>query len=100
MNRGRAYKLLAARLTNLRVQGYQALLARVGQPPRPETVQLDGEPVSIDIEVLWADRNRGELRVRATASGPSTWMTERLEESCIIAPELESNVNRQDAHDH
>jgi GNAT superfamily N-acetyltransferase len=84
MNRGDAYKLLASRLNQLRDEGYEALRPRVGQPARSETVHIKSEPIVIDVEVLSDDHDRGKLRVRATASGPSTWMMERLEESIYI----------------
>ncbi len=86
MNRGDAYKLLAARLEQLRAEGYDALLSRVGQVAMSETVRVNNEDVVIDSEVFWADEQRRTLRVCATASGPSTWMMERLDESFVIAP--------------
>jgi hypothetical protein len=86
VKRGDAYGVLSARLNELRCQGYDALLARVEQPAASETVQVNGEPVVIDVEVTWPDRKRGKLRVCGTASGPSTWMMERLDESFVIGP--------------
>ena len=86
MNRGDAYKLLATRLEELRGDGYDVLVKRVGRPATEETVRLNGEDVVVDIAVFWADRKRRTLRVCATASGPSTWMMERLDESFVIRP--------------
>ena len=86
MNRGDAYQLLAARLEQLRAEGYDALLSRVGRAATSETVRAHNEDVVIDIEVFWADKKRRTLRVCATASGPSTWMMERLDESFVIGP--------------
>jgi len=86
MNRGDAYEILATRLNKLRAEGYDALLLRVGQPARSDTVQVNGESVMVEVEVSWADRERGKLQVCATAYGPSTWMTERLGESFAIGP--------------
>jgi hypothetical protein len=63
-----------------------AMRPRVGQPAITETVQVNGEPVVVDLEVFWADRKQDKLRVCGTASGSSTWMMERLEESFIIEP--------------
>lgn len=54
--------------------------------PRTETVQACGEPVVIDVRVEWADYKRKTLRVCATASGPSTWMMQRLDESFDMGP--------------
>jgi hypothetical protein len=86
VNRGDAYKLLATRLEQLRGEGYDTLLARVGQAATSESVRVGNEDVVVDIEVLWADKKRRTLRVCATASGPSTWMMERLDESFEIGP--------------
>jgi hypothetical protein len=86
VNRGDAYKLLTARLEKLRGEGYDALEMRVGLPTASETVRLNGEDVVVDVAVVWADEKRRTLRVCATASGPSTWMMERLDESFVIAP--------------
>jgi hypothetical protein len=86
VNRGDAYKLLATRLEELRGEGYDSLLTRVGQSAVSETVRLNGEDVVVDVEVFWADKKRRTLHVCATASGPSTWMMERLDESFVIGP--------------
>ena len=87
VNRGDAYNLLAARLDELRRLGYDALVMRVGKPPASEAVRLNGEDVVVDVAIFWADKTQRTLRVCATASGPSTWMMERLDESFVIAPE-------------
>ena len=86
MNRGDAYEVLSTRLNELRSCGYDALLRRVGRPADSETVQINDEPVVIDVEVEWADPKHEKLRVSGTASGPSTWMMERLNESFVIRP--------------
>jgi hypothetical protein len=86
VNRGDAYKLLATRLEQLRGEGYDALLSRVGQAATSETVRANSEDVVIDLEDFWADKKRRTLRVCATVSGPSTWMMERLDESFVIGP--------------
>ena len=86
MNRGDAYKLLAAKLEELRAVGYDALRSRIGQPAVSETVRVNGEPVVVDLEVVWADRKRDRLRVCGTAFGPSTWRMERLDESFVLGP--------------
>ena len=87
MNRGDAYKLLANRLEQLRAEGYDALVSRVGQAAKSETVRVNNEDVVLDFEVFWADYKRRTLRVCATASRPSTWMMERLDESMVIGPD-------------
>ena len=86
MNRGDAYKLLTARLEQLRGEGYDALLSRVGQPAVSERSRVNGEDVAIETAVVWAERKRGTIEVRATALGPSTWLTQRLDESFVVGP--------------
>ena len=86
MNRGDAYELLAAKLNKLRAVGYDALRVRIGRPAVSETVRVNGEPVVVDLEVVWVDRKCGTLRVCGTASGPSTWRMERLDESFVLGP--------------
>jgi hypothetical protein len=86
VNRGDAYILLAGRLEQLRGEGYDALLSRVGQAATSETVRVKNEEITMEVGVFWADKKRRTLRICATASGPSTWMTERLDESFVIGP--------------
>jgi hypothetical protein len=86
VNRTDAYKLLAARLEELRGAGYDSLLPRVNEPARSETVRINGEDIVVDVGVSWADEKHRTLRVSATAFGPSTWMMERLDESFDIGP--------------
>jgi hypothetical protein len=86
MNRSAAYKLLANRLEALRGAGFDALVPRVNQPVACETVRLNGEDVVVETVVSWADQKCCNLRVCATANGPSTWSLERLEESFVIGP--------------
>ncbi len=86
MDRGAASNLLAARLNDLRSEGYDALLQRVDQPTSAEDVHLCGETVTVGIDISWADRSHRQLRVSATALGPSTWDMERLDESFVIGP--------------
>lgn len=87
MNRLDAYKVLAARLNELRSEGYDQLVSRVGLATSSETIRINNEDVVVDIAVFWADKKRRTLRVCAIASGPSTWMMERLDESFVIGPD-------------
>lgn len=87
MNRHDAYTVVAARLNELRLEGYDKLLSRVGQATISETLRVNNEDVVVDFAVFWADKKRRTLRVCAIASGPSTWMMQRLDESFVIGPE-------------
>ncbi len=86
MDRGSAYKILASRLADLRAEGYDALLLRAGQGPRTETVELNSEPVRVEVAISWVNRERGVLSILATAMGPSTWKMERLDEEIFVQP--------------
>lgn len=86
MNRGDAYGVLANRLEQYRSRGYDALLPLVNEPAASETVRVNGEDVVVDVAVVWKDKMRGTLCVWATASGPSTWMMERLDERIVVRP--------------
>jgi hypothetical protein len=87
VNRGDAYKILADRLNALRSAGYVGLLSRVDQPAIVDRVSLHGEEIELDIVIRWADQKRRRLQICGSASGPSTWMTQRLEESFVIGPD-------------
>jgi hypothetical protein len=86
VNRVDTYRLLSARLNELRGKGYDLLLSRVGQATVSEIIQVNNEDVVVDIAVFWADKKRRTLRVCGTAFGPSTWMMERIDESFVIGP--------------
>jgi len=87
VNRHDAYTVLATRLGELRREGYDMLLSRVGQAMSSETIRVNNEDVVVDIAIFWADKKRRTLRVCAIASGSSTWMMERLDESFVIGPD-------------
>ena len=87
MNRGDAYKVLAARLEELRGEGYDSLLMRISQPATSETVQVNGEEIVVEIVVVWADMKHRTLRICTTALGPSRWVLERMDESFVIGPD-------------
>jgi hypothetical protein len=87
MNRGDAYGILADRLERCRSIAYDALCPFVDHPMASETVRLNDEDVVIDIRVTWQDKRSRSLCISASASGPSTWMTERLAETIVICPD-------------
>jgi hypothetical protein len=62
----------------------EALLARVNQPAETEVVSCEGCDVVIDVRVVWQDERKRGVCVHATASGPSTWMMQRLDERIVV----------------
>jgi hypothetical protein len=87
LKRSDAYGVLANRLEQHRSRGYEALRSIVNQPAASETVRLGNEDIVIEVGVVWKDKNRGTLCIWASALGPSTWMTERIDERMIVYPE-------------
>ena len=45
---------------------------------------LNGEPVTLEVTVSWADAKQTAIRVRGTAFGPSHWRLERTEEAITV----------------
>jgi hypothetical protein len=86
VNQGNAYREVAARLERFRACGYDALMPLVDGPTISETVRVAGEDVLVEVAVRWEDEKRRTLCVRATAYGPSTWETQRLEERIVVRP--------------
>jgi hypothetical protein len=86
MDRGDAYKVLVNRLEEIRREGFERLVARVGQGVVSETIWFGGEPVEIVIEISWDGQQMRKVRVRGSALGPSSWTIERLDESFVVGP--------------
>jgi len=87
MNRGDAYNLLSPLLNGLRGEGYNALVLRVDQRATSQTVWVNGEPVVVETQIIWNDRETRSLHLCAAAYGPSTWKFERLDESFVMKPD-------------
>jgi hypothetical protein len=85
-NRGDAYEVLTNRLEQFRSFGYDELLPLVNGPAVSETVRVNGVDVVIDVTVVWRDERRRTLCIHGTASGPSTYLMERLDEHVIVLP--------------
>lgn len=78
MKQASAYRVLAQELEVWRELAADELLRRVGGAPRVRVIDIDGEPVSIEVSVSWMDKSRTRVRVEAIANGPSTWRMERV----------------------
>ena len=86
MSQGDADGFLASRLERFRSCGYDALLPLVDGPTISETVRWNAEDVVVAVAVRWEDEGRRTLCIRATASGPGTWTTGRLEGRVVVRP--------------
>ena len=78
MKQASAYRVLTQELEVWRELAADELLRRVGSVPRVRVIDIDGEPVSIEVSVSWMDKSRTRVRVEAIANGPSTWRMERV----------------------
>lgn len=71
-------------LERLRLLPEVALLALVDAPANQRIVTVNGEEITIDVTIRWADTTRKALRIEAVANGPSTWRLERFRESLLL----------------
>jgi hypothetical protein len=80
MKRASAYGVVAQELELWRGLASDELLGQVGGPPQTRVIEIDREPVSIEVSVSWRDASRTHVRVEVAANGPSTWRMERVVE--------------------
>jgi len=78
MKRAVAYKMVVQELERWRSLGSDALIRQAGAPPSLRVIEIDHEPVSLEVSVSWRDDSRTQVRVEVTANGPSTWRMERV----------------------
>jgi hypothetical protein len=78
MKRANAYGVVARELDSWRALPADELRKHVGAPPRVRVIEMDDEPVSIEVSVSWTDKSQTRVRVEAVANGPSTWRMERV----------------------
>ena len=83
MRKSQAYSLLAVELENWRLLPIEDVLSYVDGPVLVTTKVFSGEIIEIDISVRWQEKHKKQVCIKATAFGPSTWKTERIEESFI-----------------
>ena len=91
MHRADAYALLSQELARYRELGYDHLTTIVGSPPVTRTVTTGGEAITLEIRLERNDPNGRDIRIRATAYGPSTWRLERLDEELVVQRGEERN---------
>ena len=85
MNRGDAYRVLAAEIHTISKQGYESLVSQVGQTTQ-RSFSVGQELLTIEMLVRWDDLKKRTIRIDAKALGPSCWRLERLEESVVVRP--------------
>ena len=84
MQTQKAYAALASELERASHIPTSDLIALADGAPRARTLDIDGAMVEIELSASWLDQTRKSVRVTASARGPSTWHTERQEESITI----------------
>jgi hypothetical protein len=80
----RAYRCLSQELEWFRRRPLEELVRCIGGPTIERVVRDEAEPLTIEVRIEWADSQRGIIRIRATANGPSWWRLERLEEAVLV----------------
>jgi hypothetical protein len=81
-----AYSVLAQELERFRRLPRPDLVRCISGPAIERTEWVGAEPLTIEIQVEWADEDAGVIRIRATSNGPSCWRLERLEETVLVRP--------------
>ncbi len=84
MQRAIAYAALATELEAWRKRSHAELLSALDQPPKARMVNADGEELSLEVVVSWANAKQRAFKLVGTAYGPSHQRTERLEEALIV----------------
>lgn len=84
MDRANAYAALATELEQWRLRSAAELASCIGAAPVVRRAEVQGEVVSIEVSVAWADAAQRRFKVEAIANGPSHWATERLVERITV----------------
>jgi hypothetical protein len=84
MNRADAYQLLAEQFNLWRALPVSELLARVDARAWDCTMELAGEPITMEVSALWDNPSHTTVRIHGVVYGSSSWHTERVEESTTI----------------
>ncbi len=84
MNRSAVYAELAAELSSWQALPHVELLERTNQPTISRTIESPEGPITIEVQARWTNNERKIVRVSATAYGPTSWHTDRLEEHCNV----------------
>lgn len=82
----RAYHELACVLNRPRRLSHQELGRRIGEPPAERTYESLEGLVRIEVCAEWQGVEGGLIRLKTTASGPSWWRLDRLEETITVKP--------------
>jgi len=88
VQRANAYEALAAELEIQSRRPSGDLLACIGLTATSHIVEVQGEELSIELTVSWANEKRRTVRISGTAIGPSHWRLERLDESVVVDLQL------------
>ena len=92
MDRDVAYRLLLARMEEVRSLGYDSVVALVNQKVISEPVQVNNGEVWLDVGVAWEDERQRTLHVWGTASGPNWQRLERIDEKMLICPAVSAST--------
>lgn len=82
---GTVYPLLAELLEEWRLRPVPELLALIGCLPQVSTAPVQGDTVTIEVAVRWADSRQKSLTIEAVGYGPGHWHTQRFAERVSIS---------------
>lgn len=78
------YPILCDELRTWQSHSYSQLREMIDSESNTTVFETAGEPITIEIRVEWADSHKKDLRIIATAFGPSSFRLERMSESVLI----------------
>lgn len=87
MNKGEARKVLASVISKLRVEGYNELRNRHGEPEMREIAGPSGAIYQVEVQVFWDDRAERNLRVLGSVDDGGLSAFKPLSDDFIIAPD-------------
>lgn len=81
------YPILCEKLRTLQALPYAKLRQMINEMPTSTPINMMKEPITIEVNVEWADQRKKDLRITATAYGPSCFRIERMSESVLVKPD-------------
>ena len=82
--RGLSYAALVTEMDAWGKQSKELLIAQIGRPAITSLVAIEGQLITIDVVVCWADAKQNRIRIDGVASGSNCLNLERIEERIFI----------------
>ena len=78
------YPILCDELRKWQSNLYAQLREMIDSESFTTVFEMAGEPIAIEVSVEWADPHKKDLRIIATAFGPSSFRLEKMSESVLV----------------